>query len=297
MDNIPVVPAKNIVYRTQSPDQWFGLDFNMNIYRGCSHGCIYCDSRADCYRNVDFDTVKMKENALQIVRNDLRRKMKTGVIGTGSMSDPYNPLEQRLELTRNALELINAFNFGVSITTKSALVSRDTDILSDIAAHSPVLVKMSVISADDAICKLIEPNVSPASERFNALRTLADAGIFCGVLIVPVLPYISDSTENIVQVLRMAKDAGAKFVYSYMGMTLRQGNREYYYEALDKHFPDVKAQYIKRYGNRYNVPSPNYKRLWDVFAAECGRLGLLYDMRAIIQHYKAGYGDGQQMLF
>ena len=297
MEGVPTVPAKSIVYKTQSPDQWFGLDYNMNIYRGCPHGCIYCDSRSDCYRNTDFDTVKVKEGALQTIRNDLRRKVKTGVIGSGAMSDPYNPLEERLMLTRNSLELINAYGFGASLTTKSALAARDADILGDIQNHSPVLVKFSITAADDNLCRLIEPNASPASKRFDALRKLAGHGIFCGVLMSPILPYITDTEENIVQILRMSKESGAKFVYSYMGMTLRQGNREYYYDHLDKSFPGVKEKYIKRYGSRYNVPSPKYKRLWDVFAAECARLGLLYDMRAIIQHYKSGYGDNQQRLF
>ena len=297
MEGIPTVPAKNIVHKTQSPDQWFGLDYNMNIYRGCSHGCIYCDSRSDCYRNIDFDTVKVKEDALTKVRNDLRRKVKTGVVGTGAMSDPYNPLEERLMLTRNSLELINAYGFGASITTKSALAARDADILRDIKTHSPVIAKFSIITADDALCKIIEPNVSTASERLNALHILAGHGIFCGVLLMPVLPYITDNKENIVNILRLAKDAGAKFVYAAMGMTLRQGNREFYYDHLDKTFSGIKAQYIKCYGNRYNIPSPNSKRLWSVFTAECERLGLLYDTRAIIRHYKAGYGNEQQLLF
>jgi len=297
MDGIPTVPAKNIVYKSQAPSHWFGADYNMNIYRGCSHGCIYCDSRSDCYRNADFDIVKAKEDALTKVRNDLRRKVKTGVIATGAMSDPYNPLEKRLELTRNSLELINAYSFGVSIATKSALVMRDADILSDIQAHSPVIIKMTITAADDAVCKLIEPNVSFTSERFAALRTLAQRGIFCGVLMMPILPYITDTPDNIVGILRQAKESGAKFVYGAMGMTLRQGNRGYYYDRLDESLPDLKAKYIKRYGNRYNVPSPHYKKLWGVFVAECERLGLLYDMGAIIQHYKAGYGNEQQMLF
>ncbi|MCL2573037.1 MAG: radical SAM protein [Defluviitaleaceae bacterium] len=292
---MPIVPAKNIVYKTQSPDQWFGLDYNMNIYRGCSHGCIYCDSRSDCYRNVDFDIVKVKENALQITRDDLRRKVKKGVIGTGAMSDPYNPIEGKLQLTRHSLELINAYGFGVSLTTKSALVARDTDILRDIQSHSPVLVKLSITAANDDLCRLVEPNVLPTSERFDAINTLTEQGIFCGVLMVPMLPYITDTPENVVAILRRAKDAGAKFVYSYMGMTLRQGNREYFYEYLDKSFPNIKEKYIKRYCNRYNIPPPNYKKLWNVFAAECERLGLLYDMRAIIQHYKAGYERNNQL--
>ena len=297
MKDIPTVPAKSIVFKTQSPSAWFGIDYNMNIYRGCSHGCIYCDSRSNCFKNPDFDVVKVKENVLEIVRKDLRRKAKSGVVGTGAMSDPYNPLEQELELTRNTLELLNAFGFGVSLTTKSALAARDADVLADIRAHSPVIVKFSITAADDDLCIKLEPNVSTATERFDALGALAARGIFCGVFLVPMLPYITDSEENLVKILRMTKKAGAKFVYTYMGMTLRPGSREYYYDGLDKAFPGVKEKYIKRYGTRRNITSPNSKRLWDVLAAECGRLGLLYDMRAITQVYKAGYGDGQRVLF
>jgi len=295
-DNLQTIPAKSIVYKNKSPDSWFGLDYNMNIYRGCSHGCIYCDSRSDCYKNTDFDTVKVKENALQLVRDGLRRKVRTGVVASGAMSDPYNPLEKDLKLTRNSLELINAYEFGASLCTKSALIARDVDVLCDISAHSPTIVKISISTADDEICRLVEPKVSIASERFEALHILSGKGIFCGVLIVPMLPYITDTADNIVKILNMAKEAGAKFVYTYMGMTLRQGNREYFYESLDRSFPEIKDKYIKRYGNRYNCTSTNYKKLWNIFHAECQRLGLISDMRAIICHYKAGY-DKQQTFF
>jgi len=294
--NIPTIPAKNIVHKNKSSDSWFGLDYNMNIYRGCSHGCIYCDSRSDCYKNTDFDTVKVKENALQIIRDDLRRKVKTGVVASGAMSDPYNPLENELKLTRNSLELINAFGFGASLCTKSALIARDIDILRDIKAHSPVIVKISINTPNDELCKMLEPNVSVTSERLEALRIIANSGIFCGVLMIPILPFITDSADDIIKLLRIAKDAGAKFVYTYMGMTLRQGNREYFYDHIDKVFSGVKEKYMKRFGIRYNCPSPNYKKLWSAFSAECERLGLLYDMKAIIHHYKADY-DRQLLLF
>jgi len=290
MQNIPTIPAKNIVHNAKSPSAWFGMDYNMNIYRGCSHGCIYCDSRSDCYKSVDFDMVKVKENALQIIRDDLRRKVKTGVVATGAMSDPYNPLEQQLKLTRNALELINAFGFGAAICTKSALVARDTDVLQDIQTHSPVIVKMSIITAGDDLCKTLEPNVSATSERFEALSALAKVGIFCGVLMMPILPFINDNEDNIIKIARHAKQAGAQFVYPAMGMTLRAGNREYFYEKLDASLPGVKEKYIRSFGTRYRCTSPKAKKLWDIFKAECEKLGLLYDMKAITVRYKAGYG-------
>ena len=294
--DIPTISAKTIIQKNAAPDIWFGLDYNMNIYRGCSHGCIYCDSRSDCFKNPDFDIVKVKENALEIIRNDLRRKVKTGVIGTGAMSDPYNPLEGELKLTRNTLELINAFGFGVSPITKSDLVTRDIDVLLDIKSHSPVNVKFTVTTADDKLCKKLEPNVTPSSKRFEAMSQLSAQGIFCGVLIVPLLPFVNDTEENITNILRMTKEAGGRYVYTYMGMTLRQGSREYYYNHLDKILPGIKEKYMKRFGNRYSCISPQSKKLWAVFTSECERLGLLYDMKAIIHHYKAGY-DRQLTLF
>jgi len=289
IENVPMIPARNIVFRTKAPDQWFGINYNMNIYRGCSHGCIYCDSRSNCFKNPDFDTVKVKEDALRIIRDDLNRKAMTGVVGTGAMSDSYNPLEKELKLTRHSLELINAFKFGVSLVTKSAMVARDVDILADIKAHSPTIVKFSITTADDELCKKLEPNVSSPSERFEAMRVLSDAGIFCGVLIVPLLPFVTDTEENILAILRKAKEAGAKFVYTYMGMTLRKGSREYYFDHLNSLESGLKEKYEKRFGIRYSCLSPRSKKLWDVYIAECQRLGLLYEMRSIIRHYKTGY--------
>ena len=288
------IPAKNIIFKTQSPDAWFGIDYNMNIYRGCSFGCIYCDSRSDCFQNPDFDTVKAKENALEVIRDDLRRKVKTGVVGTGSMSDPYNPLEERLKLTRNSLELINAFGFGASLITKSNLIARDLDVLEDIKQHSPLIVNFSIIAADDDLCKSLEPKAPPTSKRFEAMQTLAQSGIFCGAMINPMLPYITDTEENLMKILRMAKECGAKFVFTFMSMTLRPGSREYYYERIP---PQIKEKYMKHYGIRKYCKSPNAKKLWGVLSAECERLGLLYDMRAIIHGYKSDYNVQQLKLF
>ncbi|MCL2093080.1 MAG: radical SAM protein [Treponema sp.] len=291
----PTIPAKHIVFKTKSPDQWFGIDYNMNIYRGCSHGCIYCDSRSDCFKVQDFGTVKVKEEALRIIRDDLKRRVVTGVVGTGAMSDPYNPLERELNITRHSLELINAYRFGVSLCTKSDLAARDADILSDIKAHSPVIVKFSISTADDDLCRQLEPQVAPTSQRFKALEQLARQGIFCGVLMVPLLPYVNDTEENVRAIVRMAKDAGAKFIYTYMGMTLRAGSREYYYDHLDTILPGVKEKYMKRFGTRYNCTSPRSKKLWDVFTQECVEQDMLFDMRNIIRHYKHGYE--KQMMF
>ena len=290
------VPAKTIVTRTKRPAEWFGTDYTMNIYRGCSHGCIYCDSRSDCYREVNFDTVKVKQDALRIIRDDLRRKVKRGVIATGAMSDPYNPLETGLRLSRNALELINAYEFGVAITTKSALVTRDIDVLTDIKTHSPVLVKLSITTADDNLAKKIEPQAASPSERFAALERLSKAGIVCGVLAMPILPLLCDTEDNIGRIVKLAKDAGAKFVYPSFGMTLRAGNREYYYEKLDQLFPQLKQTYIQTYGDRYYCPSPKAKKLWSYFTRLCQEKGMLYEMKHITGMYQRGY-DSPQLSF
>jgi len=287
------IPAKTIVSKTQSPGDWFGADYNMNIYRGCSHGCIYCDSRSDCYKNADFATVKVKEDAFRIIRDEPRRKVRKGVISTGAMSDPYNPIEHHLHLTRNALELVNAFGFGVVIATKSPLVVRDIDILKDIRSHSPVTVMLTVTTLDDGLCKTVEPHVASSSERFAALENLAAAGIFAGVLMMPILPYLNDTEENVCGILTKAKDAGAYFTYPSFGVTLRSGNREYYYEHLDRHFPGVTQHYISNFGNRYHNASPHAKKLWSAFKHRCEELGIFYNMRDIISRSKMGYGDRQ----
>jgi len=290
------IPAKTIVTKVKKPAEWFGIDYNMNIYRGCPHGCIYCDSRSDCYRDPNFSTVKVKENALQVIRDDLGRKVKKGVVATGAMSDPYNPLERSLKLTRNSLELINAFHFGVAIATKSTLVTRDIDILKDIKSHSPVIVKITITTCDDDLSQKIEPHVATSSERFAMLKELSDAGIYCGVLMMPILPFINDTEENIQGILQQAKEAGAKFVYPSFGMTLRQGNREYYYEKLDELFPQLKQKYRSMYENRYMCTSRKAKKLWELFVNLCNQHELIYSMRSITQSYKRGY-QMQQLSF
>ena len=290
------VTAKTIVYKDKS-SAWFGSDYKMNIYRGCCHGCIYCDSRSDCYRIDDFDKVHAKENALEIIRNDLRRKVRKGVIVTGAASDPYNPFEEKLLLTRHSLELINAYEFGVGISTKSPLITRDIDVLGEIAEHSPVIAKMTITAADDKISKLIEPNVAPSSQRFEALKKLADNGIYSGILMMPILPYVTDSEENILKIIDMAAESGAKFIYAYFGLTMRAGQREYMYQKLDESFPGLKQKYIRYYGDKYQCASKNSRKLYNIFKAECEKRGILYKMADIIKSYRMGYENTQLKFF
>lgn len=257
-----------------SMDDFFYADWNMNIYRGCPHGCIYCDSRSVCYRIDRFDTVRPKENALELLENELRGKRSVGVITMGSMSDPYNPLEKELLLTRRALELIRRHSFGAAFTTKSALCARDADLLAEINRGAPVCARLTVTCADDDLCRKIEPRVSASSERFQAMRTLADRGVFTGTWLNPLLPFITDTEENIRRIVQQTADAGGRFVVCFFGMTLRTGNREYYFSALERDFPGVREKYLHRYGNAYELTVPNADRLYDAFREECQRCGI-----------------------
>jgi len=257
-----------------SMDDFFYADWNMNLYRGCCHGCIYCDSRSACYQIDHFDTVRPKENALTLLEEELLSKRKTGVITMGSMSDGYNPMEKELFLTRHALELIRKHHFGAAFTTKSTLCARDADLLADISQHAPVCARMTVTCADDELCRRIEPRVSVTSERFSAIRVMADLGVYTGVWLNPVLPYLTDNEDNIRRIVQMTADAGGRFVVCFFAMTLRTGNREYYFRALDESFPGIRQQYTCHYGNAYELFSPEADRLYDIFRDECTRRGL-----------------------
>jgi DNA repair photolyase len=292
------IPAKIIITKKQDTS-WFGSDYNMNIYKGCNHGCIYCDSRSDCYQISDFDTVRGKENSLAIIQEELRKKTKTGVIATGSMSDPYNPYEGKYQLTRQSLELMDTYHFGIAIATKSDLITRDIDILSRMKEHSPVICKLTVTTIDDELSSKIEPHVCVSSKRLKAVRKLSDAGIFTGLLMMPLLPFLSDTKENVLEILKQANQNGAKFVYPLFGLSLRSGQREYFYQKLEELFPgqNLKQTYIKLYGSSYECHSPKAKELHQIFTEECKRLGILYKMQDIIHAYKSGYNYQQYSLF
>lgn len=290
------IPAKTLISNYNKNNWWFGINYNMNIYKGCSHGCIYCDSRSECYGVENFDKVRAKKDAIQIITNELRKKRKKGVIGTGAMSDPYNPFEKEMMITREALKEINNFNFGIAIATKSDLVLRDIDILKKIKSHSPTLIKITITTFDDELCKRIEPNVCVTSKRFKAIKELSNNGIFTGILLMPILPFINDNEENIVQIVRKAHECGAKFIFAYgMGLTLRGNQREYFYNSLMEKFPNknIVAKYKETFGNKYECASLNHKRLWYIFKNECEKLGILYKMEDIILAYKSNYGNNQ----
>ena len=290
------IAAKSIITRIKAPE-WFDADYNMNIYRGCCHGCIYCDSRSLCYQIEDFDKIRAKENALEIIKNNLSGKRKKGVVATGSMSDPYNPYEKELKLTQGALKLLNEYKFGSAIATKSSLIVRDIDILKEIKSHSPVIIKITITAADDSLSSKIEPHASLSSKRFEALKKLSENGIYCGVLMMPILPFINDTKENIVNIIKKAGDCGVRFIYPAIGMTLRSGNREYFYSKIEQLFPGLKQKYMKQFGNQYYCASPDNNELFGIFKEECSKYRIIYKMKEIIKDYKEKYSLKQLSLF
>lgn len=291
------IPAKSIISNYKENNEWFGGNYNMNIYKGCCHGCIYCDSRSDCYGIEDFDRVRVKENSINLIEKDLKSKRKKGVVSTGAMSDPYNPFEEKLLLTRKALELIDKYNYGAAIDTKSDLIARDIDVLKRIKEHSPVLCKITITTADDELSKKIEPNVSLSSERFKAIKELSDAGIYTGILLMPILPFINDTEENIISIVRKAKENGAKFIYPAFGVTLRSNQRMHFFDKLDKEFPKIKERYIREFQNNYMCSSPKGRELYKIFTEECRKNGIIYKMKDIIEDYKKLYSNEQISLF
>ena len=258
----------------------------MNLYRGCTHGCIYCDSRSNCYQmNHEFEDIEVKENAIELLENALRRKRKRCMIGTGSMSDPYMPLEAQLEYTRKALLLIEKYGFGATLITKSDRVLRDLDILKRINQKTKAVVQMTLTTADEALCKLIEPNISTTKQRFESLKILRDNNIPTVVWLCPVLPYINDTEDNIRRILDMCVAAKVRGIICFgMGLTLREGNREYFYRQLDKSFPGLKERYIREYGNQYVINSPKSAELMRLFHRTCEQNGIMHDNDLIFEY-------------
>jgi DNA repair photolyase len=269
--------AKTLLSSAKQPDPWFGIKYTMNLYRGCQHQCIYCDSRSECYQIADFAEIQVKVNALDRLSDEIRRKKVKGAIGTGSMNDPYMPVEAERRLTRGALQIISAAKFPVHIITKSDLVTRDADLLQQIS-RVYAAVSFTITSADDALSKKLEPGAPVSSRRFAALKTLSENGIMAGVTMMPILPFIEDSDENLRALLRMAGEAGAKYIIPGFGLTLRDRQREYYYAKLDRLFPGLREQYQRRYGERYSAESPRAARLGQIFKEECARLGIATKM-------------------
>lgn len=258
------IEPKSILIKSKDPSNWFGVKYYMNIYRGCMHGCIYCDSRSDCYHVDNFDQdISIKKNAIELLRKELSSKKEKGIIGFGSMSDAYIPLEKEYQMTRYALEVIKEFKYPVFILTKSNLVLKDLDLLMDINNDSYATVAFTITCYKDELAKIIEPKAPLPSERFMAMKTLSDAGINVGIMLAPLLPFIEDNEDNIKNIIEMGKKSGASFIVPTFGVTLRDKQREYYYQKLDQYFPSIKDKYIKKYGNQYfclvdNIKIKNY---------------------------------------
>jgi len=258
----------------------------MNLYRGCQHGCIYCDSRSACYHmEHDFEDVEVKENAIPLLEHALRRKRRPCMIGMGSMTDPYIPLEEELRRTRQALELISRYGFGATLITKSARVLRDIDLLQKINEQTKCVVQMTLTTYDEALCRKLEPAVSTTRERFEALKTLRGAGIPTVVWLCPILPFLNDTAENIDGILDYCAGAGVRGVLCFgMGVTLREGSREHFYRQLDRHFPGLTEEYVRRYGSAYMLESPNSRELMELSRRRCREAGMLCDNDTIFRY-------------
>ena len=251
--------------------------YGMNIYRGCSHGCIYCDSRSKCYQFTHpFEDIEVKQNAPELLEKALRSKRKKCMIGTGAMSDPYMHCEEDLRLTRKCLEIINRYGFGAAIQTKSDRILQDIDLLDEINRTSKCVVQITLTTYDDELCRILEPNVCNTKRRIEVLGKMQERGIPTVVWLTPVLPFINDTAENITSIMNECVRVGVKGIIDFgMGLTLREGDREYYYAALDKHFPGMKQQYIRRYGNSYELPSPHAKELIAIVQRMCRENGIM----------------------
>lgn len=258
----------------------------MNIYRGCQHGCVYCDARSRCYQmNHVFEDIEVKENAIELLEAALKSKRRPCMLGTGSMSDPYMPIEENLRMTRRMLELADKYGFGATVLTKSDRVLRDLDVLQRINSRTKAVVQISLTMMDDKLSRILEPNVCPTTRRIEVLRELQKAGISTVVWLCPVLPYLTDTKENISGILEACRDTGVKGIIQFgMGLTLRDGDREYFYAALDRHFPGLKEAYIRTYGNAYELPSPREPGLLKLFHETCENYGIWHNNDRIFQY-------------
>ncbi len=260
----------------------------MNIYRGCTHGCIYCDSRSTCYQmKHDFEDIEVKQNAPRLLEDALRRKRKKCMIGTGSMCDPYMHCEENLGLTRNCLEIIDKYGFGATLITKSTRILRDLDLLKSINEKSKAVVQMTLTTYDEDLCKILEPNVCTTRERFETLKTLRDNGISTVVWLSPLLPFINDTEENLRGILNYCFEAGVKGIICFgIGVTLREGNREYFNKKLDEHFPGLRERYHRKYGYSYENTSDNNNALMKIFHSECKAHGVISSVGEVFEYLK-----------
>jgi DNA repair photolyase len=304
--NVREIQARTLLSAARDADPWFGIKYTMNLYRGCQHHCIYCDSRSACYGIADFDgEVLVKGNALELLRAELGRRARPrrgqaakGYVGTGSMNDPYMPLERQMRLTQGALQIIAEFAFPVHVLTKSDLVLRDADLLREIERGAGVpggspgaVISFTITTADDDLSRVLEPGAPPSSARFRAMGQLSKMGLRTGVMLMPVLPFIGDSVAGVTEVIIRAAACGAGHVVPAWGTTMRTGSREYFYEQLDRHFPGMRPRYERAFAYRYEAGSPNARSLEAAFA----ELSERYRLARVVAPYRAPEPDPEQL--
>jgi DNA repair photolyase len=286
------IQAKTMLAHIREPDGIFGMRYNMNLYRGCQHQCIYCDSRSECYGIENFHDIQVKVNAIELLKNELPRKRVKGTIGTGSMNDPYMPVEKHYNLTGRSLALFARYAFGVHINTKSDLILRDTDLLLDLTrTHASVC--FSISTADDELGRKLEPAAPLVSARYAAMKQLAQRGILVGVSMMPILPFLEDTPENITAIVEKAVECGARFIVPWFGMSMRDRQRAYYYVQLDRLFPGLRQKYERAFGSQYGCPARNAKQLADVFE----ELRARYHLGDRVPYYRPSGSQNQLSLF
>jgi len=274
---IKEIQVKTILNTVSGKDDWFGLKYNMNLYRGCQHQCIYCDSRSACYKIENFTDILVKVNAIELLEDILPRKRIRGTIGLGSMNDPYMPIERKYNMTGRALQVIARNRFPIHIITKSDLVLKDLETLCQINQIYSA-VSFTITTAEDDLAAKLEPGAPRPSKRYAAMRALTDHGILTGITMMPILPFIEDTEENITRIVELAHENGATYILPWFGMSLRTGSREYYYARLDERFPSLKQRYIQQYGYQYICNAPNWRELEVVFREQCQKYGIATSM-------------------
>jgi DNA repair photolyase len=289
---IKEIQAKVLLSHVKQPDTWFGLKYNMNLYRGCEHQCIYCDSRSLCYGIEKFTDVLVKVNAIELLEDELSHKRVIGTIGTGAMSDPYTPAEKTYNLTGQALEVIARFGFPVHIITKSDMVLKDLETLRDIS-RTQATVSFSITTTDDDLARRLEPGAPSPSDRLKAMTILAANGIQVGVTMMPILPFIEDNAANIANIIKKSKAAGASYIIPWMGMSLRDRQRAYYYDKLDRLFPGMRSQYVRQFGNQYSCSANDAEQLYGLFNELCAH----YDLARTVKQYTPESPPEQMSLF
>lgn len=287
------IQAKTLLATVKSSEGWFGVRYNMNIYRGCEHRCVYCDSRSECYGMTDFDgELLVKANAIELLEKELSSKRIRGCIGTGAMSDPYTPAEAQYNLTGRALEVIARRRFGIHITTKSDLILRDLPTLTEISKVW-ASVSFTITTPHDDLARKLEPLAPPPSARLAAMKAISEAGIVVGVTMMPILPFIEDDPDDIRLVVRQAAESGATYIVPWFGVTLRDRQREHFYTQLDRHSPGLRRHYQSHFGPRYFCEVRNPQSVESAFTEECAKYGLQTRPEDVI----SVQGDEQLSLF